>query len=183
MPLSEKKTTSVPQELEADLDSVDELPQDGTLCLDSMHDGDAVPGVRLEASLETSRDSDSTIRQPDEEISVVLVVGIRVVEGQQGIDVKRATWDEQVEHERVAVDQFTAAIGRDGRLHGEPHGGVERVTADVFIAPGVTIGEGAVVNARSAVFSDVEPWMVVTGNPAKAVKIRVLKNENVNSDD
>ncbi|MBK6741975.1 MAG: putative colanic acid biosynthesis acetyltransferase [Hydrogenophilales bacterium] len=49
------------------------------------------------------------------------------------------------------------------------------ITADVFIAPGVSIGEGAVVLARSSVFKDVEPWMVVAGNPARVVKARVLK--------
>jgi putative colanic acid biosynthesis acetyltransferase WcaF len=46
------------------------------------------------------------------------------------------------------------------------------VTADVFIAPGVTINEGAVITARSSVFSDIEPWVVATGNPAKPVKSR-----------
>ncbi len=48
------------------------------------------------------------------------------------------------------------------------------VTADVFIAPGVTIGEGAVIIARSSVFHDIEPWTVAAGNPARPVKPRVL---------
>lgn len=48
------------------------------------------------------------------------------------------------------------------------------VAADAFIGPGVTIGEGAVVGARSAVFNDVEPWTVVGGNPAKFIKKREL---------
>lgn len=46
------------------------------------------------------------------------------------------------------------------------------ITADVFIAPGVNIGEGAVITARSSVFSDMEPWMVASGNPARAVRPR-----------
>lgn len=50
------------------------------------------------------------------------------------------------------------------------------VTADVFIAPGVTVGDGAVVIARSSVFTDVEPWTVIAGNPAQPVKPRVLKS-------
>ena len=50
------------------------------------------------------------------------------------------------------------------------------VTADVFIAPGVTIGDGAVVIARSSVFHDIEPWMVAAGNPAKPVKPHVLQS-------
>lgn len=49
------------------------------------------------------------------------------------------------------------------------------VTADVFIGPGVNIGEGAVINARSSVFSDIDPWVVAKGNPAKPYKARVLE--------
>jgi len=43
------------------------------------------------------------------------------------------------------------------------------VTADVFIGPGVTIGQGAVVGARSTVLKDVMPWSVVAGNPTKEI--------------
>ena len=50
------------------------------------------------------------------------------------------------------------------------------VAADAFVGMGVTIGEGAVVGARSAVFKDVEPWTVVGGNPAKFIKKRIIKN-------
>jgi putative colanic acid biosynthesis acetyltransferase WcaF len=50
------------------------------------------------------------------------------------------------------------------------------VAAEAFIGPGVTIGEGAVVGARAAVFKDVEPWTVVGGNPAKFIKKREIKN-------
>ena len=49
------------------------------------------------------------------------------------------------------------------------------IAADAFVAMGVTIGQGAVVGARSAVFRDVEPWTVVGGNPAKFIKKRILK--------
>jgi acetyltransferase-like isoleucine patch superfamily enzyme len=41
---------------------------------------------------------------------------------------------------------------------------------DVTILKGVTIGEGAVVGAKSVVVKDVEPWTVVAGNPAVVVK-------------
>lgn len=44
------------------------------------------------------------------------------------------------------------------------------VAADAFIGPGVTIGEGAVVGARSSVYRDVAPWTVVAGNPARILK-------------
>jgi putative colanic acid biosynthesis acetyltransferase WcaF len=56
------------------------------------------------------------------------------------------------------------------------------VTADVFVAPGVTIGSGAVITARSSVFSDIEPWVVATGNPAKRTKDRVLISQKKSDD-
>lgn len=46
------------------------------------------------------------------------------------------------------------------------------IAADVFVGPGVTVGEGAVVGARSAVFSDLPPWSVAMGTPAKVVRAR-----------
>ncbi len=48
------------------------------------------------------------------------------------------------------------------------------VCADAFVAPGVTVGEGAVVAARAVVTKDVEPWAVVGGNPAMFIRRRVL---------
>jgi putative colanic acid biosynthesis acetyltransferase WcaF len=47
------------------------------------------------------------------------------------------------------------------------------VASDVFVAPGVTIGDSAVVGARSSVFSDLPANMVCLGSPAKPVKPRV----------
>ena len=49
------------------------------------------------------------------------------------------------------------------------------VAADVFIAPGVVVGDGAIVLARSVVLRDVEPATVVGGHPAKLLKLRVMK--------
>lgn len=46
------------------------------------------------------------------------------------------------------------------------------ITADVFIAPGVSIGDGAVIIARSSVFHDIAPWIVAGGNPAQPIKAR-----------
>ena len=46
------------------------------------------------------------------------------------------------------------------------------LATDVFVAPGVTIGEGTVVGARSSVFEDLPPMMVCVGSPAKPVKPR-----------
>ena len=46
------------------------------------------------------------------------------------------------------------------------------IAADVFVSPGVTIGEGAVVGARSSVFRDIEAWTVYAGSPARALRPR-----------
>lgn len=47
------------------------------------------------------------------------------------------------------------------------------VAADVFVAPGVTIGRGAVVGSRSSVYSDLPPMMVCLGSPARPVRARM----------
>ena len=48
------------------------------------------------------------------------------------------------------------------------------ICAGAFIGPGVTIGDGAVIGARAVVAGDVQPWVVVAGNPAKIIKQRTL---------
>ena len=48
------------------------------------------------------------------------------------------------------------------------------IAAKAIVLPGVTIGEGAVVAAGAVVTRDVEPWMVVGGNPARVIKKRVV---------
>lgn len=49
------------------------------------------------------------------------------------------------------------------------------IAADVFVAPNVTIGEGAVVGARSSVFRDLPAWTVCAGSPARPLKPRTLR--------
>jgi putative colanic acid biosynthesis acetyltransferase WcaF len=49
------------------------------------------------------------------------------------------------------------------------------ITADVFVAPGVTIADGVVVTARSSVFADLPAWVVASGNPAQCVRARVFE--------
>lgn len=48
------------------------------------------------------------------------------------------------------------------------------VAAEVFIHPGVTIGKGCVVGARSVVTKDMPDWMVCAGHPCKPIKERNL---------
>ncbi|MFN5513365.1 MAG: hypothetical protein ACK5CA_01070 [Cyanobacteriota bacterium] len=55
------------------------------------------------------------------------------------------------------------------------------VTAKVFVALGVTIGEGAIVLACSTVVKDVPPWTVVAGSPAVFRKKRELRDQLNNS--
>lgn len=52
------------------------------------------------------------------------------------------------------------------------------IAADVYVAPGVTVGEGTVVGARSSVFKDLPAWQVCVGSPAKPVKPRELGPED-----
>lgn len=44
------------------------------------------------------------------------------------------------------------------------------IGTECIILKGVTIGEGAIIGARSVVTKDVPPYAVVAGNPAKVVK-------------
>jgi len=46
------------------------------------------------------------------------------------------------------------------------------VAADCFIAPGVTIADGAVIGARSSVFKDINPWTINAGTPSKELRPR-----------
>ncbi len=43
---------------------------------------------------------------------------------------------------------------------------------EAIILPGVTVGDGAIVAAKSVVPHDVPPYAIVAGNPAKTVKMR-----------
>jgi putative colanic acid biosynthesis acetyltransferase WcaF len=48
------------------------------------------------------------------------------------------------------------------------------LASQVFVCPGVTIGRGAVIGARSLVLSDIPPMMVAHGHPAKIAGKRIL---------
>jgi acetyltransferase-like isoleucine patch superfamily enzyme len=84
---------------------------------------------------------------------------------------------------RVPID----AAGRRRELRSVAHRAERRVDAgvpakpiriganvwigfDSCVLPGVAIGEGSVVGARSVVGSDVDPYTVVAGNPARVIR-------------
>lgn len=46
------------------------------------------------------------------------------------------------------------------------------LATDVYIAPGVTIGRGTVVGARSSVFKSLPKGKICTGSPAKVIRDR-----------
>ncbi|MHB0770175.1 WcaF family extracellular polysaccharide biosynthesis acetyltransferase [Bradyrhizobium sp. 5.13L] len=48
------------------------------------------------------------------------------------------------------------------------------IASDVFVAPGVKVGRGAVVGARSTVLKDVPPEVVAIGEPARVVRDRLV---------
>ncbi len=50
------------------------------------------------------------------------------------------------------------------------------VAAEAFIHPGVTIGEGTVIGARSVVTKDMPAWMVCAGHPCKPLKERIMQS-------
>ena len=50
------------------------------------------------------------------------------------------------------------------------------IAAECFVHPGVEIGDGAVVGARSVVTHDLPAWMISAGNPCKPIKPRVFRD-------
>lgn len=55
------------------------------------------------------------------------------------------------------------------------------VAAEVFVHPGVTIGEGAVIGARSVVTKNMPEWTVCAGHPCKPIKKRIIMDDTDNS--
>lgn len=44
------------------------------------------------------------------------------------------------------------------------------LAADVFVGSGVSVGDNAVLGARSSVFKDIPPGVIVAGTPAKPIR-------------
>lgn len=88
-------------------------------------------------------------------------------------------------HGLGGLTTFPFAIFRQGwedalpiERYGLPRKGDTTVGNDVWLGtgatvlPGVTIGDGAVVGAKAVVASDVPPYAIVAGNPARIVRQR-----------
>jgi putative colanic acid biosynthesis acetyltransferase WcaF len=52
------------------------------------------------------------------------------------------------------------------------------LATDVFIAPGVRVGEGAVIGARTSVFKDVSKGVVFAGNPGRILRKRRIERSD-----
>jgi len=88
-------------------------------------------------------------------------------------------------HATVSQYSFLCTASRDSRRRSLPLisapiviGKDAWIAADVFVGPGVSIGEGAIVGARSTVLRDVPPWVLAAGNPAKVVRTRSIEDQD-----
>ncbi len=50
------------------------------------------------------------------------------------------------------------------------------VAADVYVGPGVSIGYGAVIGARSSVFKDIPSGVIAVGSPARVIGERRMRD-------
>lgn len=48
------------------------------------------------------------------------------------------------------------------------------IAAEAFVHPGVKIGDGSVIGARSVVTKDMPSWMICAGHPCKPISVRVI---------
>jgi putative colanic acid biosynthesis acetyltransferase WcaF len=67
------------------------------------------------------------------------------------------------DYTKVTFDIFSTAVTIEDECW---------ITNDVYIAPGVTIGKGSVVGARSSVLKDIPSGKICFGSPAKVIKDR-----------
>jgi putative colanic acid biosynthesis acetyltransferase WcaF len=52
------------------------------------------------------------------------------------------------------------------------------IAAEAFVHPGVTVGEGSIIGARSVVTRDMPCWMICSGNPCKPIKERSVLDKS-----
>lgn len=46
------------------------------------------------------------------------------------------------------------------------------IASNAFVGPGVEVGKGAVLGACGVTFTDLAPWTINVGNPAKMLRMR-----------
>ncbi|MEJ2673194.1 MAG: WcaF family extracellular polysaccharide biosynthesis acetyltransferase [Deltaproteobacteria bacterium] len=88
------------------------------------------------------------------------------------------------EHTIISQKCFLCTAGHD---YDDPHfkttqapitvGNGVWLAADVYVAPGVTIGDNTVIGARSSVFHDMPAKMVCYGYPCRPIRPRGAKPE------
>lgn len=49
------------------------------------------------------------------------------------------------------------------------------IAADAFVHPGIMVGEGCVIGARSVVTKNMPPWMICAGHPCQPIKERIME--------
>ena len=88
------------------------------------------------------------------------------------MDTYRVPFDVEARHAAVARVPELKQRRLDGRVPARPItiGRGAWIGFDCCVLPGVTIGDGSVVGARSVVRSDVEPFTIVAGNPARMIR-------------
>ena len=88
------------------------------------------------------------------------------------MDSYRAALDPAVRREQVRRVPAEHPRRMEPSMEGRPVriGRAAWIGFDSCVLPGVTVGEGAIVGARSVVFEDVEPFTIVAGNPARTVR-------------
>lgn len=75
-------------------------------------------------------------------------------------------------HEGTTAEDIQAMFETAGHKGDTIVGNDVWIGMEAIVMPGVTIGDGAIIGARSVVAKDVAPYTVVAGNPAQPVKRR-----------
>ena len=77
------------------------------------------------------------------------------------------------QHRRSGSNGSHSYVFRKSRFKGDTVIGNDVwIGQNAVILPGVRIGDGAIIGANSVVGSDVDPYTIVVGNPAKPLRKR-----------